>query len=81
MNNYQYLKFEQRESGLGILTISAPRSLNALNSTIIAELDDFCSTLDCQQTRVLILTGDGDRSFVAVPDISDMTTKTPAEAL
>ena len=78
---YQYLKFEQRESGLGILTISAPRSLNALNTTIIGELDDFCSTLDCTLTRVLILTGDGDRSFVAGADISEMATKTPAEAL
>lgn len=78
---YKYLKVEQRENGLGILTISAPKSLNALNSTIIAELTDFCTHLNPQTTRCLIITGDGDRSFVAGADISEMATKSPEEAL
>lgn len=79
--DYQFLKQEIRENGIDILTISAPKSLNALNSTIISELDDFCSTLDTQKVRVLILTGDGDKSFVAGADISEMATKTEAEGL
>ena len=79
--NCQFLRTEIRENGLCILTISAPQSLNALNSTIIEELDHFCSTLDMNKVRVLILTGDGDRSFVAGADISEMATKTPEEAL
>lgn len=79
--DYQFLKSEIRENGLGILTISAPKSLNALNSTIIAELDDFCSHLDTKKVRVLILTGDGEKSFVAGADISEMATKNEQEGL
>ncbi|MCQ2345594.1 MAG: enoyl-CoA hydratase-related protein [Paludibacteraceae bacterium] len=79
--DYQYLKYELRDNGIGILTISAPKSLNALNSTIICELDDFCSRLDTTANRVLILTGDGEKSFVAGADISEMANKNEAEGL
>ena len=67
---YQFLKFEHNE-GITVLKISAPKSLNALNSTILKELDDFVGNLDAQ-TRVLIITGDGEKSFVAGADISEM---------
>ena len=67
---YQFLKFEHNE-GITVLKISAPKSLNALNSTILKELDDFVGHLDAQ-TRVLIITGDGEKSFVAGADISEM---------
>ena len=67
---YQFLKFEHNE-GITVLKISAPKSLNALNSTILKELDDFIGHLDAQ-TRVLIITGDGEKSFVAGADISEM---------
>lgn len=67
--DYQFLKVEHNE-GLTVLKISAPKSLNALNSTILRELDDCVSHLD--DTRVLIITGDGEKSFVAGADISEM---------
>ena len=67
---YQFLKFEHNE-GITVLKISAPKSLNALNSTILKELDDFVGHLDAQ-TRVLIITGDGEKSLVAGADISEM---------
>ena len=67
---YQFLKFEHNE-GITVLKISAPKSLNALNSTILKELDDFVGHLDAL-TRVLIITGDGEKSFVAGADISEM---------
>ncbi len=67
---YNFLKIEN-EGGITILKISAPKSLNALNSTILKELGDFVDKLD-KATRVLIITGDGDRSFVAGADISEM---------
>jgi enoyl-CoA hydratase len=53
------------------LTISAPKSLNALNSNILKEMDDFLSNID-KDIRVLIITGDGEKSFVAGADISEM---------
>ena len=67
--DYQFLKVEHNE-GVTVVTISAPKSLNALNSTILRELDDCVSHLE--GTRVLIITGDGEKSFVAGADISEM---------
>lgn len=78
---YNYLKTEFRENGICILTLSAPKSLNALNSALIGELDDFLTKLDTTTTRVLILTGDGDKSFVAGADISEMANLGEAEGL
>ena len=68
---YNFLKIEQPQGGVTVMTISAPKSLNALNSTILKEIDTFISGLDAS-TRVLIITGDGEKSFVAGADISEM---------
>ena len=67
---YQFLKVEHND-GVTVMTISAPKSLNALNSTILKEIDGFIGSLD-SKTRVLIITGDGEKSFVAGADISEM---------
>ena len=69
--DYQFLKVEQPQEGICLLKISAPKSLNALNSTILREMNDFVSSIDAH-TRVLIITGDGEKSFVAGADISEM---------
>ncbi len=69
---YNYLKIDQK-GAIVALTISAPKSLNALNSTILGELDDALSSLP-DNTRALIITGEGDKSFVAGADISEMAT-------
>jgi enoyl-CoA hydratase len=55
-----------------VLTISAPKSLNALNSAILDEMNDFLDHFDCNKYRCLIVTGDGEKSFVAGADISEM---------
>ena len=68
--DYQFLKVEHND-GITVMKISAPKSLNALNSTILKEMDDFIGHLD-KATRVLIVTGDGEKSFVAGADISEM---------
>ena len=67
---YNFLKIEHN-NGVTVLTISAPKTLNALNSSILKELNDFIDNLDAA-TRVLIITGDGEKSFVAGADISEM---------
>ena len=64
------MKIENND-GITILKISAPKSLNALNSTILKELGDFVDNID-PAIRVLIITGDGEKSFVAGADISEM---------
>lgn len=70
MKDYEFLKIGVAES-ICTLTISAPKSLNALNSSILKEMDDFLSNL-APGIRVLIITGDGEKSFVAGADISEM---------
>ena len=67
---YNFIKIEHTQ-GITILKISAPKSLNALNSTILKELSACLRHLDAA-TRVLIITGDGEKSFVAGADISEM---------
>lgn len=67
---YSFLKVEVRDR-VAIFTISAPKSLNALNSTILRELDDAIDNID-DAARVLIITGEGEKSFVAGADISEM---------
>lgn len=67
---YEFLKIEQ-QGACTVMKISAPKSLNALNSTILKEISTFIDNLDTT-TRVLIITGDGEKSFVAGADISEM---------
>ena len=69
---YNYLKINNIDN-ICTVAISAPKSLNALNSTILNELNCFLDSLDTTATRVLIITGDGEKSFVAGADISEMS--------
>lgn len=69
---YNFLKIENN-GAVCTLTISAPKSLNALNSTILNEIGDFVDHID-KSVRALIITGDGEKSFVAGADISEMAT-------
>ena len=68
---YNFLKIAEAGT-VCTLTISAPKTLNALNSSILAELENFCDNFDCNRMRCLIITGDGEKSFVAGADISEM---------
>lgn len=67
---YDFLKIEKMDS-ITIMKVSAPKSLNALNSKILTEIGDFVDNLD-ETTRVLIVTGDGEKAFVAGADIVEM---------
>ena len=58
------------ESGLATITFNRPKAMNALNGALIGELSralDFIATNE--DIRVLILTGAGDKSFVAGENI------------
>jgi enoyl-CoA hydratase len=61
------------ENGIAVVTINRPKSLNALNSETLAELDGCFSDIEKRDdVKVLILTGSGEKSFVAGADISEM---------
>ena len=62
----------QSQSGITTITINRPSKLNALNSQTIEELHTACERADADtQTKVIIITGSGDKAFVAGADISE----------
>ena len=67
------------EGQVGIITINRPKALNALNSAVLEELDKTFDAVDVNEIRALILTGAGEKSFVAGADIGEMSTLTKAE--
>lgn len=76
----QFLKFESQNE-IGVLTIHRPESLNALNRGVLEELDSFLTELEQSRTvRVLIVTGSGEKAFVAGADIKEIDTLTKATA-
>ena len=78
--DYRFLKVSSEREEVITLTISSPATLNALNSTILAEMDDFLDTLDPSRVRVLVITGEG-KAFVAGADISEMAHLSETEGL
>ena len=69
----KFIKYEE-EGQISILTINRPKALNALNSQVLDELDKTLDSIDTSKIRALILTGAGEKSFVAGADISEMST-------
>ena len=67
------------EGQIGIITINRPKALNALNSAVLDELDKTLDAVDQEAIRCLILTGAGEKSFVAGADIGEMSTLTKVE--
>ena len=66
----QTVRFEKKDN-IALVTIDRPEALNALNSTVIAELEQVVTELENDGTvRAMILTGEG-RSFVAGADIGE----------
>lgn len=71
----------ENENGIATATICRPEALNALNSITLDELSDvFDCVAQDENIRVLILTGSGEKAFVAGADISEMSTFTPLQA-
>ncbi|MFT4735153.1 MAG: enoyl-CoA hydratase, partial [Arcticibacterium sp.] len=69
--NFKTIKISIEEK-VAVLTLSRPKALNALNQTLMKELYQFFSvdvkTLDLTG---IIITGDGDKAFVAGADITE----------
>lgn len=77
MSNYETITVEKRDK-IAVLTINRPEKLNALNSRVHAEgvaaLDELRND---DSVRVLVITGAGEKSFIAGADISEFAGKTP----
>ena len=64
---------------VGTITINREKALNALNSQVLDELNATLDAVDLNTVRCLILTGAGEKSFVAGADIGEMSTLSKAE--
>lgn len=70
----------EREGGVAVVTINRPKVLNALNSRTIDELEEVMR--ECQSdaaVRAIVLTGAGEKSFVAGADINELAALSPAD--
>ncbi|MGN1276534.1 MAG: enoyl-CoA hydratase-related protein, partial [Floccifex sp.] len=74
----EFITYET-EGFVGTITINRPRALNALNSQVLEELNATLDAVDLDAIRCLILTGAGEKSFVAGADIGEMSTLTKEE--
>ena len=73
--SYEILKLSV-ENGIGIVTISRPKAMNALNTLFFKEMDVMLSELESNNdVKAVIITGEG-KAFVAGADISEMCDKT-----
>jgi enoyl-CoA hydratase len=74
---YENILYEVRDA-IALITFNRPKVLNALNRRTIEELRDaLVAARDDAAVRVLILTGAGEKSFVAGADISELAQQTP----
>jgi enoyl-CoA hydratase len=79
---FNNLIIETTEPGITIVKISRPKALNALNTETLHELKAALQAeAQNEKTRVLILTGDGDKAFIAGADIVEMKDKSVSEGV
>jgi enoyl-CoA hydratase len=72
----------EKEEGIAVVTINRPAALNALNRETVQEIYAVVEELDADtNTRVVIFTGAGDKSFVAGADIKDVKDLSPVGGL
>jgi enoyl-CoA hydratase len=77
--SFENLLYEKRD-GIAFITFNRPKVLNALNRKTIEELHQILvDARDDASVRVLILTGAGEKAFVAGADISELAQQTPVE--
>ena len=74
----EFINYEV-EDMVGVITINRPKALNALNSQVLDELNETLDSVDVNTVRALVLTGAGEKSFVAGADIGEMSTLSKAE--
>ena len=71
---YENLLVDKKDK-VTVVTINRPQALNALNTGVLNDLESFFKkTLEDKATRVIILTGSGEKAFVAGADIKEIST-------
>jgi len=78
--SYSNIVVETGADGISLVTVRRPEKLNALNNATMEELDDAFGRIECRpECRGLIVTGAGEKAFVAGADINELVDATPLE--
>src|SRR5690349_16003154 len=78
---YEHLLFDSDDAGIVTVTVNRPEKLNAHSTAVIAELNDvFARFASDPAHRALILTGAGEKAFVAGADIREFEALSAADA-
>ena len=78
---HSYLLVEVDDSGIALVSINRPDKLNALSGAVVAELEDaFAGIARDNSIRAAIITGVGEKAFVAGADIQELAQLTAFEA-
>jgi enoyl-CoA hydratase len=79
--SYQHILFDVDAGGIALVTVNRPDKLNALSAAVIEELHDTFSRIAGEAgIRAAILTGAGEKAFVAGADINELAVLSPVEA-
>ncbi|MDL2321465.1 enoyl-CoA hydratase/isomerase family protein [Desulfosarcina sp. OttesenSCG-928-B08] len=71
---YENILFEVKD-GIAVITFNRPKALNAINGAMLGELSSALDTIESDEAiRVLVMTGAGEKAFVAGADISELAT-------
>jgi enoyl-CoA hydratase len=78
--SYETILLDQAEPGIWLLTVNRPKALNALSPQVLYDISVAVAEVTAQEaTRALLITGSGDKAFVAGADIAAMSSMTPME--
>src|SRR4051794_17198338 len=78
---YSSILFQVEESGIALLTVNRPEKLNALSSVVIDELGEaFARVASDPAIRAVIVSGSGEKAFVAGADIRELAELSPYDA-
>src|SRR5215471_3861872 len=78
---YSHILFDVDDAGIALITVNRPQKLNALSGEVIGELGDaFERVAGDSAIRATILTGAGEKAFVAGADINELAAMSAVEA-
>ena len=79
--SFQSIQLDEPEAGIYLLTLNRPKALNALNAAMLDEIAAALARVAADEAaRVLLVTGAGDKAFVAGADIAEMQNATVEQA-
>jgi enoyl-CoA hydratase len=80
--SYRNILFETGADGVSLVAVNRPDKLNALNGETVEELDHAFARVESDASiRGLIVTGSGDKAFVAGADVNELAVASPIEGL